>query len=43
MILLKKIAEVDGGKYEAAVYAAQCGNLRRVLPICSDWEVCLSQ
>ncbi|XP_022146714.1 nuclear pore complex protein NUP107 [Momordica charantia] len=34
----EKIAEVDGGKYEAAVYAAQCGNLRRVLPICSDWE-----
>ncbi|XP_023549300.1 nuclear pore complex protein NUP107 [Cucurbita pepo subsp. pepo] len=34
----EKIAEVDGGKYEAAVYAAQCGNLKRVLPICTDWE-----
>lgn len=43
MQLLKKIAEVDGGKYEAAVYAAQCGNLKRVLPICTDWEVCLWQ
>lgn len=41
--LLKKIAEVDGGKYEAAVYAAQCGNLKRVLSICTDWEVCLSE
>ncbi|XP_038898414.1 nuclear pore complex protein NUP107 [Benincasa hispida] len=34
----EKIAEVDGGKYEAAVYAVQCGNLKRVLPICTDWE-----
>ncbi|KAL0562213.1 hypothetical protein IC582_002665 [Cucumis melo] len=34
----EKIAEVDGGKYEAAVYAVQCGNLKRVLPICPDWE-----
>lgn len=36
---LKKIAEQDGGKFEAAVYAAQCGNLKRMLPICTDWEV----
>lgn len=36
---LKKIAEQDGGKYEAAVYAAQCSNLIRMLPICTDWEV----
>ncbi|GLU14214.1 hypothetical protein SLE2022_307970 [Rubroshorea leprosula] len=34
----EKIAERDGGKYEAAVYAAQCSNLKRMLPICSDWE-----
>lgn len=36
---LKKIAEQDGGKFEAAVYAAQCSNLQRILPICTDWEV----
>ncbi|KAF5733486.1 nuclear pore complex protein [Tripterygium wilfordii] len=34
----EKIAEQDGGKYEAAVYAAQCSNLKRMLPICTDWE-----
>ncbi|KAM4110697.1 hypothetical protein ACJW30_05G011300 [Castanea mollissima] len=34
----EKIAEQDGGKYEAAVYAAQCSNLIRMLPICTDWE-----
>lgn len=34
----ERIAEQDGGKYETAVYAAQCGNLKRVLPICTDWE-----
>ncbi|XP_059456624.1 nuclear pore complex protein NUP107 isoform X1 [Corylus avellana] len=34
----EKIAEQDGGKYEAAVYAAQCSNLKRLLPICTDWE-----
>jgi nuclear pore complex protein Nup107 len=28
----------DEGKHEAAVYAAQCGNLRRMLPVCFDWE-----
>jgi hypothetical protein len=39
LIFLKKIAEQDGGKYEAAVYAAQCSNLKRLLPICTDWEV----
>ncbi|KAF3437409.1 hypothetical protein FNV43_RR20162 [Rhamnella rubrinervis] len=35
---LKKIAEKDGGKFEAAVYAAHCCNSRRMLPICRDWE-----
>ncbi|KAA8541609.1 hypothetical protein F0562_022761 [Nyssa sinensis] len=34
----EKIAEQDGGKYETAVYAAQCSNLKRILPICTDWE-----
>ncbi|XP_039127223.1 nuclear pore complex protein NUP107 [Dioscorea cayenensis subsp. rotundata] len=34
----EKIAEQDGGKYEMAVYAAQCSNLKRLLPICTDWE-----
>lgn len=34
----EKIAEQDGGKYEAAVFAAQCSNLKRMLPVCSDWE-----
>lgn len=34
----EKIAEQDGGKYEAAVYASQCSNLKRMLPICTDWE-----
>ncbi|KAF8379915.1 hypothetical protein HHK36_027380 [Tetracentron sinense] len=33
----EKIAE-QGGKYETAVYAAQCSNLKRFLPICMDWE-----
>lgn len=37
--MVKRIAEQNGGKYEMAVYAAQCCNLKRVLPICSDWEV----
>ncbi|EPS66094.1 hypothetical protein M569_08683, partial [Genlisea aurea] len=32
------IAEQDGGKYESAVYGVQCGNLKRVLPVCIDWE-----
>ncbi|KAL6010563.1 hypothetical protein ACLOJK_000997 [Asimina triloba] len=36
--LLLKVAEQDGGKYETAVHAAQCSNLKRVLPICTDWE-----
>ncbi|XP_040956395.1 nuclear pore complex protein NUP107 [Gossypium hirsutum] len=30
--------EQNGGKYEIAVYAAQCSNLKRMLPICTDWE-----
>ncbi|AET01826.2 putative nuclear pore protein 84/107 [Medicago truncatula] len=33
----EKISEL-GGKYEAAVYAAQCSNLRQMLPLCTDWE-----
>lgn len=36
--VLQKIAEL-GGKYEAAVYAAQCSNVKRMLPLCTDWEV----
>ncbi|OIT20979.1 nuclear pore complex protein nup107 [Nicotiana attenuata] len=35
----EKIADQDGGKYEAAVYATQCSNLKRILPTCTDWEV----
>ncbi|KAH0982307.1 hypothetical protein GBA52_009484 [Prunus armeniaca] len=34
----EKIAEQDAAKYESAVYAAQCSNLKRMLPICTDWE-----
>ncbi|XP_020254733.1 nuclear pore complex protein NUP107 isoform X2 [Asparagus officinalis] len=34
----EKIAEQNGGRYEMAVFAAQCSNLKRVLPICTDWE-----
>lgn len=34
----ERIAEQNGGKYEMAVYAAQCSNLKRLLPICTDWE-----
>ncbi|KAJ6701141.1 NUCLEAR PORE COMPLEX PROTEIN [Salix koriyanagi] len=34
----EKIAEQNGGKYEVAVYAAQCSNLKRMLPICTNWE-----
>ncbi|KAM7486898.1 hypothetical protein LguiA_002907 [Lonicera macranthoides] len=34
----KRIAGQDGGKYETAVYAAQCSNLKRILPICTDKE-----
>uniref|UniRef100_A0A0E0MHL3 Nuclear pore complex protein n=1 Tax=Oryza punctata TaxID=4537 RepID=A0A0E0MHL3_ORYPU len=34
----QKIAEQDGGRYEMAVYALQCSNLKRILPICTDWE-----
>ena len=40
MVLFQKIAEQDGGRYEMAVYALQCSNLKRVLPICTEWEVC---
>ncbi|XP_048234183.1 nuclear pore complex protein NUP107 [Ricinus communis] len=34
----EKIAEQNGGKYEVAVYAAQCSDLKRMLQICTDWE-----
>ncbi|GMP40711.1 hypothetical protein CsSME_00011051 [Camellia sinensis var. sinensis] len=34
----ERIAEQDGGKYETAVYAAKCSNLKCILPICTDWE-----
>ncbi|CAL5379496.1 unnamed protein product [Camellia sinensis] len=34
----ERIAEQDGEKYETAVYAAQCSNLKRILPICTDCE-----
>ncbi|PIA42962.1 hypothetical protein AQUCO_02000426v1 [Aquilegia coerulea] len=34
----EKIADQEAGKYEAAIYAAQCSNLKRLLPICTDWE-----
>ncbi|GMP40743.1 hypothetical protein CsSME_00011074 [Camellia sinensis var. sinensis] len=34
----ERIAQQDGGKYETAVYAAQCSNLKRILPICTAWE-----
>ncbi|XP_078148291.1 nuclear pore complex protein isoform X3 [Carex rostrata] len=34
----EKISEQDGGKYETAVYAVQCSNLKHVLPVCTDWE-----
>ncbi|XP_057746155.1 nuclear pore complex protein NUP107 [Arachis stenosperma] len=33
----EKISEL-GGKFEAAVYAVQCSNLKRMLPLCTDWE-----
>ena len=38
-MFLKKIAEQDGGKHEVAVFANQCSNLNRILPVCTDWEV----
>lgn len=34
----EQIAWQDGSKYETAIYASQCGNIRRILPICTDWE-----
>lgn len=34
----ERISEQGGGKFEAAVYAAQCSNLKRMLPLCTDWE-----
>lgn len=38
-IASEKIGERgDEAKHEAAVYASQCCNVRRMLPVCSDWE-----
>ncbi|KAG6792215.1 hypothetical protein POTOM_001358 [Populus tomentosa] len=37
-VTISEIAEQNGGKYEVAVYAAQCSNLKRILPICTNWE-----
>ncbi|KAI4325370.1 hypothetical protein MLD38_030775 [Melastoma candidum] len=34
----ERISEQDGCKYEAALYAANCSNLKRILPTCTDWE-----
>ncbi|KAJ8755759.1 hypothetical protein K2173_024303 [Erythroxylum novogranatense] len=34
----EKIAEQNGGKFEIAAYAVQCSNLKRMLPVCTDWE-----
>ncbi|KAI5063312.1 hypothetical protein GOP47_0021859 [Adiantum capillus-veneris] len=35
----ERIAESpDESRYEAAIYATQCGNTRRMLPVCRDWE-----
>lgn len=34
----ERISEQGGGKLEAAVYGAQCSNLKRMLPLCTDWE-----
>jgi nuclear pore complex protein Nup107 len=33
---LSNEAAMDG--YERAIYAALCGNLESMLPVCSDWE-----
>jgi len=35
-----KIYEQNGGHYEMVVYALQCSNLKLILPVCTDWEVC---
>ena len=40
IVLFQKIAKQDGGRCEMAVYALQCSNLKRILPVCTDWEVC---
>ncbi|KAJ9568502.1 hypothetical protein OSB04_004468 [Centaurea solstitialis] len=34
----EKIAEQESAKFETAVYAANCSNVNRILPICTDWE-----
>ena len=40
IVLFQKIAKQDGGRCEMAVYALQCSNLKHILPVCTDWEVC---
>ncbi|KAF6164632.1 hypothetical protein GIB67_032860 [Kingdonia uniflora] len=35
---MKKIADQGGGKYDTAIYAVQCSNLKLLFPICTDWE-----
>nr|XP_043615139.1 nuclear pore complex protein NUP107 isoform X2 [Erigeron canadensis] len=34
----EKIAEEESGKFEAAIYAVNCSNVNRILPMCTDWE-----
>ncbi|KAI3786220.1 hypothetical protein L1987_45355 [Smallanthus sonchifolius] len=34
----EKIAEQESGKYETAIYAVNCSNVKRILPMCTDWE-----
>ncbi|KAL8230247.1 hypothetical protein R6Q57_000025 [Mikania cordata] len=34
----EKIAEQESGKYETAIYAINCSNVKRILPMCTDWE-----
>ncbi|KAL8138365.1 hypothetical protein V2J09_004366 [Rumex salicifolius] len=34
----ERIAELEGSKYETAIYAVQCSNLKRIMPICRNWE-----
>ena len=40
ILLFQKIYEQNGGRYEMVVYALQCSNLKLILPVCTDWEVC---
>ncbi|MFS7974637.1 putative nuclear pore protein [Helianthus anomalus] len=34
----EKIAEQESSKYETAIYAVNCSNVKRILPMCTDWE-----